>query len=175
MAPSGLEEVVGEKILSGVIQSVKKDGKWKVLIMDHPSIHILSSCYKMSDILAEGITIVEDINKCPTEKLVQALINFRGTPTFTYKAAHIFFTDTCPEPLFSELGHSCLAKVVKMLKEIHFAFLPYEAQVFSLDVPHSTYNLYCPFRAGEQAWQLEALAQQIAMLCATLEEYPVIR
>ncbi|MBZ3883454.1 Syntaxin-binding protein 2 [Sciurus carolinensis] len=150
--------------------------------MDHPSMCILSSCCKMSDILAEGITIVEDINKCleeiyllsPTEKSVQALIaDFHGIPTFTYKAAQIF-TNTCPKPWFSELGRSRLAKVVKMLKEIHFAFLPYKAHVFSLDVSHSTYNLYCPFWAGEQAWQLKALAQQISMLCDTLQEYPAI-
>lgn len=49
------------------------------------------------------------------------------------------------------------------------------SQVFSLDAPHSTYNLYCPFRAGERARQLEVLAQQIATLCATLQEYPAIR
>ncbi|MBZ3880228.1 Syntaxin-binding protein 2 [Sciurus carolinensis] len=113
--------------------------------MDHQSMCILSSCCKMSGILTEDITIVEDNNKrqdhiprleaifllSPTEKLVQALIaDFHGTPTFTYKTAHIFFTDTCPEPLFSELGHSHLAKAMKLLKEIHFAFLPYEAQEY---------------------------------------------
>lgn len=48
-------------------------------------------------------------------------------------------------------------------------------QVFSLDAPHSTYNLYCPFRVGARARQIEALAQQIATLCATLQEYPAIR
>lgn len=59
-----------------------------------------------------------------------------------------------------------------------FLYLPsglVSLQVFSLDAPHSTYNLYCPFRASERTRQLEALAQQIATLCATLQEYPAIR
>lgn len=52
---------------------------------------------------------------------------------------------------------------------------PCASQVFSLDAPYSTYNLYCPYRAEERTRQLEALAQQIATLCTTLQEYPAIR
>nr|XP_032622779.1 uncharacterized protein LOC116817099 [Chelonoidis abingdonii] len=65
----------------------------------------------------------------PPLQLVQALISdFQGTPTFNYKAAHVFFISPCPEPLVKELRKSRITKAIRTLKEINMVFLPYESQ-----------------------------------------------
>ncbi|KAK2509763.1 LOW QUALITY PROTEIN: hypothetical protein MC885_004658 [Smutsia gigantea] len=58
--------------------------------------------------------VVEDIHK-------------RREPIPSLEAIYLLSPMEKPVPPFNELGHSTVAKVVKTLKEIHLAFLPYEA------------------------------------------------
>uniref|UniRef100_A0A8C4WM61 Syntaxin-binding protein 2 n=1 Tax=Gopherus evgoodei TaxID=1825980 RepID=A0A8C4WM61_9SAUR len=153
--------------------------------MDHSSTRILSSCCKMSDIVDEGIALVENIDKCrepiPSLEAIYLLnpvekVGARawGSPV-PVTPTHCLCLAACPEPLFKELRKSRISKAIKTLKEINLAFLPYESQVYSLDRPQTFYNWFSPYRFWEKNKELEMMAEQIATLCETLEEYPAIR
>ena len=187
-----LKTIVGQKIMDIVIKSQKKGATpdWRVLVVDELSMRMISACTKMHDLAQEGITIVEDINKKreplqhleavylvqPTEKSINGIINDFGIPTRTmYRAAHIFFTEACPDDCFNMLVNANVSKYVKALKEINIAFLPQESQVFSLDCEETFPVFYGPSRAPSRPQTMERMAQQLATLCAVLGEYPNVR
>jgi hypothetical protein len=72
-----------------VIKDQRQEDKWKVLVLDRLSTRILSSCCKMTDVMQERITLIEDLTKkrqpitnmeaiyfiTPTEMSITQLIN----------------------------------------------------------------------------------------------------
>ncbi|EDV50868.1 protein ROP [Drosophila erecta] len=199
-----LKVLVGQKLMNEVVKykppPPKKQGvtsaagaggmEWRVLVVDKLGMRMVSACTKMHEISAEGITLVEDINKkreplptmdaiyliTPSDESVRGLIrDFENPARPMYRYAHVFFTEVCPEELFNDLCKSCAAGKIKTLKEINIAFLPYECQVFSLDSPDTFQCLYSPAFASIRSKHIERIAEQIATLCATLGEYPNVR
>merc|ERR1711868_148955 len=192
-----LKNLVGSRIMNDVIRDTvknhnKQPGKleWRVLVVDSLSMKMVSACTKMHELSAEGITIVETIEKRrepmpameaiyligSSESSVKCLLqDFSSQNRTTYKFAHVYFTEACPDDRFKEICNSLAAKRIKTLKEINIAFTPHEAQVYSLDSPDNFQLYYNPLRASEKSAAMEKMAEQIATLCSTLGEYPSIR
>ncbi|KAF4021533.1 hypothetical protein G4228_013497 [Cervus hanglu yarkandensis] len=179
------------EIKATVFDDCKKEGEWKIMLLDEFTTKLLASCCKMTDLLAEGITVVENIYKnrepvrqmkalyfiSPTSKSVDCFLrDFGGKSENKYKAAYIYFTDFCPDSLFNKIKASC-SKSVRRCKEINISFIPLESQVYTLDVPDAFYYCYSPdpSNANGKDTIMEAMAEQIVTVCATLDENPGVR
>ncbi|XP_075158735.1 syntaxin-binding protein Rop isoform X1 [Haematobia irritans] len=202
-----LKMLVGQKIMNEVVKykppPPKKGGTaaaaaaskanmdWRVLVVDKLGMRMVSACTKMHEISAEGITLVEDINKkreplpsmdaiyliTPSQDSVAGLIrDFENPARPMYRYAHVFFTEAVPDHIFEMIkAAKPLVNHITCFREINIAFLALESQVYSLDSPDSFQCLYSPAFAQIRAKHLERIAEQIATLCATLGEYPMVR
>uniref|UniRef100_A0A4W4E4A6 Syntaxin binding protein 3 n=1 Tax=Electrophorus electricus TaxID=8005 RepID=A0A4W4E4A6_ELEEL len=162
----GLKKIVWQKLKDTIIADCRKTDVWKILILDNFTTCLLSSCCNMTDLMNEGITMLSVVNAfflhCP----------FCGFLKPKYKAAYVYFTDYCPDELFNRI--KLCAKYIKVCKEINISFLPLEAQVFTCNNPAAFSSIYSP-HSQDRNQTLEALADQIVTLCATLDEYPGVR
>lgn len=77
-----LRTLAKERILNGMIRVAgPRQGNWKVLVADSRGIRIVSSCCRMADIIAEGVTLVESLD-AKRQKLPRMTALYFISPTY---------------------------------------------------------------------------------------------
>eukprot|EP00048_Salpingoeca_helianthica_P022217 m.17051 g.17051 ORF g.17051 m.17051 type:complete len:663 (+) comp7033_c2_seq1:26-2014(+) len=182
---SSLLSYVREEIFTNVIKTVQKgkDENWLVMVVDSVALRLVSTCCRMTEIVEAGVTIVEALEKsrkpllefeaiylvAPTlENAKMIVADFALKPK--YRKIHIFFLDTCPDDVLRETAP--LKRVIATCKELSLNFHPAESHVFTLDRPAAIWEAYSKKSSGEN---IGDIASQIACVCATLGESPIVR
>eukprot|EP01097_Dermamoeba_algensis_P005726 TRINITY_DN3623_c0_g1_i1.p1 TRINITY_DN3623_c0_g1~~TRINITY_DN3623_c0_g1_i1.p1 ORF type:complete len:605 (-),score=165.82 TRINITY_DN3623_c0_g1_i1:264-2078(-) len=181
---------VRQRILKDMLQSVRTKG-WKLLILDKRASKILSAACRMFDLMEEGVSVVEDIEKrrqpfpqldaiyfvTPTLENINRIKEDFDPSNLRYAHAHIFFTSQLPNDLFSNLSSaSHVVKKIKTLKESNVEYLAVEDHVFHLDMP-DTFRIAFkqPTVDRDLDAELKAMAVGLATVCLSLGEFPLIR
>jgi len=157
--------------------------------VDALTMKMVSTCFQMHELSKEKIMLVELVDKprheypnseaiyflTPTQSSVELMLKDFTLSTSIYKAAHIYFTQTIPDTLFKMMADSEAVTWFKSLKEVNMSLIPLESQIYSIDMVDcvSTY-----FNEGDESRKratMERMAEQVASMCATLDEYPAIR
>ncbi|KAG0315872.1 vacuolar sorting protein VPS33/slp1 [Dissophora globulifera] len=190
-------EVLHDRIMDS-IDSVNRNGSFKIVVMDAKAHKIVLSACKMADIMERKVTLVEKLEEdrqayisleaiyllTPCIESVQRLIDdFAIDPADPedkrkrrkYNAAHVFFTAPLDDRLFDRMRKSPIIGFLTTLKEIFIDFTAIESRVFSFESPSSFYTLYSPAKKMELPQELDYIAKQLVSVIATLGDYPSVR
>ena len=103
------------------------------------------------------------------DSLKQSVTNQR------YKSAYVYFVGLCNPYLIDQLKTSVAGKFIEMYKEIGINYYPIERQVFSFKTAQTLSYFYQKTIDDKRKDHLESIAEQLASVCASLNEYPIIR
>jgi syntaxin-binding protein 1 len=192
-----LRDLVQTRLVEDVVRTVKpaNGDEWKVLVVDKAAKEVLGASARMYDLMSEGIMLVEPLEigrqplkhmeaiylMAPTKKGIKKLCeDFTGVeedPTPMYKAAHVFFLRPVSEELMDIVqGCQVLVDHLQTLTELNLDFLAVEERFFSVNRPDALARVFSPDSSSDaMKAELHEIADRLATVCATLNEYPIIR
>mmetsp|Transcript_25108 Transcript_25108/g.69260 ORF Transcript_25108/g.69260 Transcript_25108/m.69260 type:complete len:723 (-) Transcript_25108:57-2225(-) len=185
-----LMDIVSKRFTDDAFQSQRKAHPgWRVLIVDKPSMKVLSSVVGMYDLMEQHISSVESLELkrapfqnlvaiyilAPTKSSVRRLIqDYEDKSKILYgDAVFVYFLGPIPKKLLKELTQcSQLGKRIKGLAELNVDFLVREQRAFTLDTKDTFVTLF----QGSGIRPVEVkTAEKLMTLCVTLNEYPHVR
>uniref|UniRef100_A0A0G4IBN5 Uncharacterized protein n=1 Tax=Chromera velia CCMP2878 TaxID=1169474 RepID=A0A0G4IBN5_9ALVE len=180
------------RIIEEMVRPTHGSEEYIAMIVDDKTLKVLNCCCKVSDILEEGVTVVEKIDKkrqplpeldalyflSPDNHSVKLLLeDFANEKRPQHRHVHIFFSS----PLGEESSH--MEKIaanprlfprIKTFMEMNLNFAAYESRTFHFDSPRSLIELFPLTHRGSEV--LNDIADKILAVCATLgEKSPEIR
>ncbi|GFE55786.1 syntaxin binding protein [Babesia ovis] len=180
-----LKEKAKERLIWAIRQVVLPFGR-VVLLVDNRSLRIVSACCSITDLVDEGVDLVEIVTKKRQpmkSKVAIYLLNddYTGLDEFIkdftpgkelYKSAFIMFNGHLSDDraLRKIAEHVNIQKVLGCF-ELHLNFVPYEARVFHGNMGFTLLSLY-PNHSGNI---VHNIASRLASLCSVLGTFPQIR
>ncbi|KAJ1737637.1 syntaxin binding protein 1 [Coemansia sp. Benny D160-2] len=167
--PHSLIEMLRKKIVDAISSTVAPN-KWRVVVVDRPSLKIVSFVLKMHEILEQNV-----MGNVATDDF-QPILEQSGAGHTRYARAHLFFTGALSDSLLSSLRQSPAGPYIKRVEELYIEYNPIESRVF-LTIPseHPFYALYSPHSSDMFYRDLNATADRVLSVIACLGIEPYIR
>jgi len=187
-----MREVTRERLLVDVLRGLNQGATagYRVLVLDERATHVLNACLRMFDVTQEGIALVESLEKerqpfpdleavyimDSAEASVRSLVkDFTGEAGPLYKRAHVFLLRTIADADLSLIKEEkALVARIAGLTEIHLNYMATSGNVFHFDRPAGLVELYNADKMRNLDC-LDSIVQNLATVCATLNEYPFVR
>ncbi|CAL8071113.1 unnamed protein product [Calicophoron daubneyi] len=181
-----LQSEVCAAFRKNVFEPLFRPGTWKVLIMDERATRLLSSVFRMQDITEFGITLVESLYLArksfnmeaiylmyPHRREVDILLRDYSSGSPKYPAAHVFFLLPCPRDILNAVAASNCIRFIKTMAQLDLDFIPVESCLYTFECSDTAQIFPLPsYIVQNKQTHVEQLAEQLATVCVTLQEYP---
>eukprot|EP00871_Galdieria_phlegrea_P004260 jgi/Galph1/4835/GphlegSOOS_G3460.1 len=125
-----LKQLVRQRLQEEVF-SLVKGSACSVLVVDRYTLSLVSAVFRMSEVVSQGISLIEQLEDARTPLPEAEAIFSADSITF-----HLLFVRHLQDNLFQQVQLSgALIKKVKTLKELYLDFIAREELVFSLERP----------------------------------------
>eukprot|EP00923_Selenidium_pygospionis_P060283 GHVN01106094.1.p1 GENE.GHVN01106094.1~~GHVN01106094.1.p1 ORF type:complete len:666 (-),score=125.30 GHVN01106094.1:189-2186(-) len=185
---TSLKHICKKRILDDMVRRVQ--GGYFAMVVDANTLHIISACCNVYDVLDEGVTVVEMIHKkrqalpkldavyfiSPTVSNVELVLSdFKNSKKPQYKSVYLFFSNplgSIADDLFDmiAMNNNVLSRL-RTVVEFNMDFVSYEAKCFHFasSTPLSKMFPECSLNI------IEKVTDQIFSVCCSLGYQPVIR
>ncbi|KAI8325467.1 Sec1-like protein [Martensiomyces pterosporus] len=195
--PRSMIELLRKTIIDA-IAAIKTSSRWRVVVVDRPSLKIISSVLKMPAVLDQNVVAVQLITRSrqpypdmdaiyilvPCADSISRVINdfSHGQAAqdreqrHMYAHAYLLFTGALSDSLFGQLSASAAAQHIRGIRELFIEYNPIESRAF-LTAPSATpfYTLYSAHAADRLTADLDAAADRLLSVIASLRIKPYIR